>query len=200
MDKRNEGSIDNSLPMPPGADRKEQQTERLLRQILEGSVAAEKLYPEILQHCRRQQISEKQLWQMLAAYRADGTLSCSQSLPSEQLAGCQQEKLRLRILTLIGRLPSQSLEDFAGLVAFSSTFAARVQFLCDLLVYLFTEREKGGDGLPTDGRLYTEFFTAKPMWELDVVHRIAEQRPLAELADQCFDWLTDRILDGEVLI
>ena len=200
MDKRNEGSIDNSLPLPPGADQKAQQTERLLRQILEGSVATEELYPEILRHCREQQISEKHLWQVLAAYRADGTLNLAQSLPSEQFAGCHQEKLRLRILTLIGRLPSQSLQDFVGLVAFGCTFAARVQFLCDLLVYLFTEREKGGDGRQIDGRLYTEFFTAKLMWELDVVHRIAEQRPLAELADQYFDWLTDRILDGEVLI
>lgn len=182
------------------AEEEQQQTERLLRQLLDGSTAAEQLYPEILEHCRLQRISERRLWRMLAVYRAEGTLSPARLLPFEELAGCHEEKLRARILGLIGRLPAASLDDFAGLVAFTGTFAARVQFVCDLVVYLFTEREKGGEGRQTDGRLYTEFFAGKLMWELEVVRRIAEQRPLAELADEYFDWLTDRILDGEVLI
>ena len=200
MDNRNDDSIGRSPGIPPAAGEQEQQTERLLRQILDNSAAAEQIYPQILEHCRLQQISERQLWRMLAVYRADSTLSTAHLLPSQELAGCHDERLRGRIVALIGRLPVESLDDFAGLVAFTSTFAARVQFLCDLLVYLFAEREKGGEGQKTDGRLYTEFFAAKLMWELDVVRRIAEQRPLAELADEYFEWLTDRILDGEVLI
>lgn len=200
MDYPHDDSIGASAGNDPAAGEQGRQTERLLRQILDGSAAAEQLYPEMLEHCQAQRISERQLWRMLALYRADGSLSTAQLLPSQELACCHDEKLRRRILALIGRLPAERLDDFAGLVAFTSTFAARVQFVCDLLVYLFAEREKGGEGPQSDGRLYTEFFAGKLMWELDVVRRIAEQRPLAELADEYFDWLTDRILDGEVLI
>lgn len=175
------------------------QTERLFRRILEDA-AAQPLYGQVLQHCGALRISERELWRIFALYQADGTLSGAALLSAEEFARCEDEKLRKRILELIGRLPRESLEDFAGLVAFTSTFAARVQFLCDLLVYLFAEREKGSGGQHSDGRLYTEFFAGKLMWELDVMREIGEQRPLAELADEYLDWLTDRILDGEVLI
>lgn len=200
MNYRHDDSSGASAGIDPAAGEQGRQTERLLRQILDGSPTAEQLYPEMLEHCRAQRIGERQLWRMLALYRADGSLSMARLLPSQELACCHDEKLRRRILALIGRLPVERLDDFVGLVALTSTFTERVQFVCDLLVYLFAEREKGGEGLQTDGRLYTEFFTEKLMWELHVVRRIAEQRPLAELADEYFDWLTDRILDGEVLI
>jgi hypothetical protein len=175
-------------------------TEGLLREILEGSPPTQPICDQVLQHCRAQRISEREFWRLFALYRADGTLSGAAVAWGQEFARCEDEKLRKRILELIGRLPRESLEDFAGLVAFTSIFAARVQFLCDLLVYLFAEREKGGEGHQSEGRLYTEFFAAKLMWELDVMRRIGEQYPPADLADQYLDWLTDRILDGEVLI
>ena len=149
------------------------QTERLFRRILD-SVATQPLYGQVLQHCRALRISERELWRIFALYQADGTLSGAALLSAEEFARCGDEKLRKRILELIGRLPRESLEDLAGLVAFTSTFAARVQFLCDLLVYLFAEREKGSGGQHSDGRLYTEFFAGKLMWELDVRSEPAE--------------------------
>jgi hypothetical protein len=184
----------------PGSAEEGQQTERLFRQLLEDSVAAERMYPEILRHCHLQGISERELRRRLAIYRQTGSLSSAEPLPSQELAGCNDEKLRARTLALIGSLPPESLDDFGGLLAFTATFLARVQFVCDLVMYLFAEREKGARRQGSDGRLYTQFLAQKLMWELDVVCRIAEQRPLAELNDQYFDWLTDRILDGEVLI
>ena len=203
MDYSHEVGVGADPQMRLGAGRlsleQSRQTERLFRRILEGA-AAEPLYDQVLQHCRAQRISERELWRIFALYHADGSISGAALLSGEEFARCGDQKLRKRILELIGRLPPESLEDFAGLVAFTSTFAARVQFLCDLLVYLFAEREKGSGGQHSDGRLYTEFFAAKLMWELDVMRRIGEQRPLAELGDEYLDWLTDRILDGEVLI
>lgn len=184
----------------PSSPEEGQQTERLFRQLLEDSVAAERMYPEILRHCRYQGIGERQLWRELAIYRQTGRVSSAEPLASQQLAGCNDEKLRQRTLALIGSLPPESLDDFGGLLAFTATFLARVQFVCDLVVYLFAEREKGVRRQGSDGRLYTQFLAQKLMWELDVACRIAEQRPLAELNGEYFDWLTDRILDGEVLI
>ena len=200
MDYPHDESSSTRAGIPLAAGEQERQTERLFDQILDGSPRGQQIYPEVLQHCRAQRISERQLRRMLAVYRADGSLSTVPLLNCDEIAGCDQEKLRGRIVALIGRLTAESLDDFAGLVALTSAFAARVQFLCDLVVYLFAERQKGGEPPHSDGRLYTEFFAAKLMWELDVVRRIGEQRPLGELPDEYLDWLTDRILDGEVLI
>jgi len=97
-------------------------------------------------------------------------------------------------------LPAESLQEFSGLVAFTETFLSRVQFVCDLVVYLFAEREKGLEPEGTEGRRYVAFFVQKLMWELDVVSRIAEEQPLSALEGEYFDWLADRILDGEVLL
>lgn len=200
MDYPHEKSSSTTAGIPAAAGEQQRGTERLFDQVLHGSPRGQQIYAEVLQHCRAQRISERQLWRMLAVYRADGTLSTTRLLPCGELVGCDQEKLRGRIVALIGRLTAESLDDFAGLVAFTSAFAERVQFLCDLVVYLFAERQKGGEPPQSDGRLYTEFFASKLMWELDVVRRIGEQRPLSELPDEYLDWLTDRILDGEVLI
>lgn len=144
-------------------------------------------------------ISERELWRALAAFRQTGTPSSSR-LDSVALVSCDREKLQERIRMLIGRLPAESLDEFCGLVAFTETLLGRAEFLCDLVVYLFTEREKGLRPEGTEGGLYVQFFVQKLMWELDVVSRIAEQRPLSQLNDEYAEWLTDRILEGEVLI
>lgn len=177
----------------------EQQAEKLLRKVLDGGSRVEDRYPEILEHCHRQGMSERQLWHGLAISRQTGSVHCPE-LPWEQLVRCDRKKLRRRILSLIGELPAQSVDEFRGLVAFTATFLGRAEFVCDLLVYLFAERERGaGQQLP-DGRRYTEFFVQKLMWELDTVQQIAHRLPLSRLDDEYADWLADRILDGEVLI
>jgi hypothetical protein len=117
-----------------------------------------------------------------------------------QLSSAHRQQLRQRVRLLIGRLPAESLEEFSGLVAFTETFVSRVQFVCDLVVDLFAEREKGLEPEGTEGRRYVEFCVQKRMWELDVVSRIAAEQPLSELEGEYLDWLTDRILDGEVLL
>jgi hypothetical protein len=163
----------------------------------DSAAVAEELCEQIL--ARQPGMSERELWRALAAYGRNG-MARSGRLDSALLASCNREKLRDRIRMLIGRLPAQSLDEFCGLVAFTETFLSRAEFLCDLVVYLFTEREKGLRPEGTPGRLYVQFFVQKLMWELDVVSRIGEQRPLSALDDEYADWLSDRILDGEVLI
>jgi hypothetical protein len=145
-------------------------------------------------------MSERRLWHALAVSRLTNSVSCPE-LVWERLVGCDGERLRRRILSLIGELPAQSLEEFRGLVAFTATFLGRTEFVCDLIVFLFAERERGAVCQPPDGRRYTEFFVQKLMWELDVVLQVMAERPaLSQLNDGYVDWLADRILDGEVLI
>ena len=144
-------------------------------------------------------LQERELWRALAAYRLSGRPR-GESLVCAQLSSAQHQKLCERVRVLIGRLPVDSLPEFSGLVAFTETFLSRVQFVCDLVVYLFAEREKGLEPEGTQGRRYIEFFVQKLMWELDVVSRIAQEQPLSALEGEYMDWLTDRILDGEVLL
>jgi len=144
-------------------------------------------------------LSERELWRALAASRLPGCADPHTPVGVE-LASADRGKLAQRIRFLIGRLSAESLQDFRGLVAFTQTFVSRVQFVCDLVVYLFAEREKGIGSEMTEGRRYVEFFVQKLMWELDVVLRIAERHPLSALEPEYLDWLVDRILDGEVLL
>jgi hypothetical protein len=158
---------------------------------------AEELCEQILQV--EPQLGERQLWRALVAYRRSGrprgaTLICP------QLSSADRRKLSERVRLLIGRLPADSLQEFSGLVAFTETFLTRLEFVCDLVVYLFAEREKGLQPDGTEGRRYVEFFVQKLMWELDVVSRIGSEQPLSALEGEYLDWLMDRILDGEVLL
>jgi len=176
-----------------------EQTEELLRRLLDDG-SREDHYREVLEHCRREGMSQRRLWHALAVSRLEDSVSCPE-LVWERLIGCDGERLRRRILGLIGELPAASLEEFCGLVAFTATFLSRTEFVCDLIVFLFAERERGAVERPPDGRRYTEFFVQKLMWELDVVLQLMAERPaLSQLNEGYVDWLADRILDGEVLI
>lgn len=167
------------------------------RREWDSEARAEELCQQILQE--QPALKERELWRALVAYRLSGRPR-GERLICAQLSSADRQKLCERVRLLIGRLPAESLQDFSGLVAFTETFLSRVQFLCDLVVYLFAEREKGLHPEATEGRRYIQFFVQKLMWELDVVSRIAEEQPLSALQGEYLDWLTDRILDGEVLL
>jgi len=178
-----EAEAREQLAEPPRGWGSEARAEELCEQILQGQPGLE----------------ERELWRALAAYRQSGR-PCGGRLIGAQLSSAHRQQLQQRVRLLIGRLPAESLEAFSGLVAFTETFVSRLQFVCDLVVYLFAEREKGLEPEGTEGRRYVEFFVQKLMWELDVVSRIAAEQPLSELEGEYLDWLTDRILDGEVLL
>ena len=67
-------------------------------------------------------------------------------------------------------------------------------------MYLFAEREKGlMDNQEIDTQLYTDFFVDKLLWELENIRQFGAQTSFQHLEAHYVDWLTDRILDGEVL-
>lgn len=178
---------------------REKDCEELVQQLLDGEAVIEEEYGRILVDCHRCGMSERELWQKLSLYRKEGVVSEKGTYPLE-LDGACDEKLRQRILTLIGKLPHESLDEFRGLVALMANFLKRVEFVCDLVVYLFAEREKGMEREQADRRVYTEFFVQKLMWELEMIRELSDANALEKLNGEYVGWLSDRILDGEVLI
>ena len=176
----------------------EKDCEEFVCDLLSDEVAVTEEYEEILADCDKQGMSERDLWQSMALYLQKGVVKEQGSYPPG-ISDWYGEKLRKRIITLIGKLPSESLEEFRGLVAFTASFLTRVEFVCDLIVYLFAEREKGWEREETDKSEYIQFFTEKLMWELEVITRVAEGTPLESVNGEYVDWLMDRILDGEVM-
>jgi hypothetical protein len=172
----------------------------LVRDLLNGGTVSEEEYPDILQECDRFGWSERDLWQKMALYLKKRVINEKGSYPLE-LGDGPGERLRKRMLTLIGKLPYRSLDEFRGLIAFTVSFLKRAEFVCDLVVYFFAEREKGlQDGEEIDTQAYTDFFADKLFWELEKIRQIGEQTSLKELEEEYVDWLADRILDGEVLV
>ena len=182
-----------------GALQEEQGCTEFVRDLLNDAAVSEKEYYSILQDCDRFGVSERDLWQRMALYLKKGVTREKGSDPLE-LGDGPGQKVRKRILTLIGRLPYESLDEFRGLIAFTNSFLKRAEFVCDLVVYLFAEREKGlMTNEEIDTRVYTDFFAGKFFWELEKIRQIGEQTSLKELDEQYVEWLADRILDGEVL-
>jgi hypothetical protein len=182
-----------------GALQEEQGCTEFVRDLLDDAAVSEKEYYSILQDCDRFGVSERDLWQRMALYLKKGVTREKGSDPLE-LGDGPGQKVRKRILTLIGRLPYESLDEFRGLIAFTNSFLKRAEFVCDLVVYLFAEREKGlMNNQEIDTRVYTDFFAGKFFWELEKIRQIGEQTSLKELDEQYVEWLADRILDGEVL-
>jgi hypothetical protein len=144
-------------------------------------------------------LEERQLWRELAAHRRPAVVPWN-SLPSVPMLLANSRKLHQRVRLLIGRLPQESLKDFYGLVTFTQTFLARMQAVCDLLVYLYAEREKGTQSEGTPATLYVDFFAQKLTWELEELQQLSQCHSLSELPSEYAEWLTDRILDGEVLV
>jgi hypothetical protein len=163
----------------------------------DSEARAEELCERMLQE--QPGLQEQQLWRALAASRLGGRPG-GQSPIGAECGWPEHQKLCERVRVLIGRLPVGSLEDFWGLVALTETFSSRVRFVCDLVVYLFAEREKGSEPDCPDAQRYVAFFVQKLMWELEVVDRIAQEQPLSALEGEYCQWLWDRILDGEVLL
>jgi hypothetical protein len=176
--------------------------EEFFADILECGVSENQEYQRMEEECGRQGLSRWELWQGLAqCLQPEG--SQEKGLRGISLGGAEQEKMRKRIVNLIGLLPQKSLGEFRGLVKLLDGFLQRTEFVCDMMVYLFAEREKGPqeedeEVLP---RRYTGFFTEKLMWELYKIQDLGERGfSLAEVEEQYQHWLMDLYLAGEVLV
>jgi hypothetical protein len=183
------------------AGQEEPDCREFMRSLLNLSSLSGKEYRSILADCDKLGLSERELWDTLALYLKKGETRERGCQPLE-LGDGPGERVRKRILSLVGMLPYEKLDEFRGLIAFTTSFLKRTAFVCDLLVYLFAEREKGMVNLPgieIDTRAYTDFFAGKFFWELEKIRQLGEETSLRDLDQAYLEWLADRILDGEVL-
>jgi len=174
--------------------------EEFFADILESGPPGEAEYHGIEEECRRQGLNRWQLWEGLAVWE-DPTRSLTALGGGMPIGEAEQERMRRRILGLIGRLPRGSKKEFAALVRLMSCVQQRVEFLCEMMVYLFAEREKGREeeGEEVEAKRYTEFFCDKLMWELAKIQDLGQLRSLAAVEQEYRDWLVDLLMSGEVL-
>jgi hypothetical protein len=104
-------------------------------------------------------------------YRQEGAVGQDPFDPCGQggLFHSKQERLRGRIVELIGRLPQETLQDFSTLLDFRSSFLRRIEYVCDLAVYFFLEREKGPWRESESTDVYAGFLHKKLISELSVI-------------------------------
>lgn len=171
----------------------------LLHRLLEGTEGAAENRRRLLRWCERNSESERRIWRELALFSEEGALGvlCDGGETFSWFDG-QDEKVRERILALIGRLPFETLADFRELVLFTDRFLERIGFMADQLLYVFLEREKGAWRESQDSGAYTDLFVERVFQETDLVRDMAWRRSLAELNDRYEDWLSQRSLDAEV--
>jgi len=155
---------------------------------------------EVLQYCEIEGRAEHTVWRNLALFREEGSTEQLFAKAPHQYFDLLDEQLREQILVLIKKLPVKTLNDFREIITFSERFIGRVQFLCDLLLYFFLEKEKGAYRERWDMSLYTDFFHNKMFRELEKINEITERHPFQKLNEEYQLWLYEKLLDEEVLI
>ncbi len=171
----------------------------LLRRILKKKFPVTEKRQEILAHCEEQSVNESDVWLDLALYREAGSNRVPGKKELFTLFDVKDRKLKERIPDLIRKLPSQTLSDFRELVIFTDRFRDRIEFLCDALLYIFLEHEKGSYRESADTHRYTEYFSNKLFREGDVLNDCAKAG-IKGMNDRYLGWLCDKIMDEEVLI
>jgi hypothetical protein len=139
------------------------------------------------------------MWGKLALYRQHGPADVLLTVEQVSLFVHKQQKLRQRIVELIGKLPRTTLEDFRALLGFRKYFLERVEYISELLVYFFLEREKGLWRESHESSVYTTYFNQKLFREFNVINEIVADEPgIGTVRDEYESWLLDQALDEEV--
>ena len=163
-----------------------QQMLKLLEGILEGRDEGSQKRKRLVRYCRSRGIEESCMWAKLALYRQHGAAEeISSFIEHVSLFGYKQQKLRQRIVELIGKQSLSSLEDFRELLSFRKCFLERLEYVSELLVYFFLEREKGLWRESQDSSVYTNYFNHKLFSEFNAINEIvADSDGLEELRDR----------------
>jgi len=176
-----------------------QQMLKLLEGILNGRDEASQKRKRLVRYCRSRGIEESCMWAKLALYRQHGPAEEVSSFIEQVSLGYKQQKLRQRIVELIGMQSFSSLEDFRELLCFRKYFLERLEYVSELLVYFFLEREKGPWRESQDSSVYTNYFNQKLFSEFNAIDEIiADSDGLDELRDRYESRLLEQELDEDV--
>jgi len=174
---------------------------KLFNEILDGPGDAKQKREQLLEYCRTQELEESSMWERLALYRQHGPAGLLPDKEQYYLFEYQQHRLRQRILELIGKLPGSTLGDFIALLSFRRQFLNRIEYVSDLLLYCFLEREKGLWRESEDSSVYTTCFNHKLFREFNVINEIIiASGSIAALQAEYENWLLDQALDEEVAV
>ena len=174
---------------------------KLFNEILEGQSDASQKREQLLEYCRTQELEESSMWERLALYRQHGPDGLLPSKEQYCLFEYQQQRLRQRILELIGKLPGATLDDFTALLSFRKQFLERLEYVSELLLYFFLEREKGLCRESEDSSVYTTYFNHKLFREFNVINEIINASTgIKALQAEYESRLLDQALDEEVVV
>ncbi len=176
----------------------EQEDLNFFQRLLAKPEEAEDKRKEVVNYCCEWSVAEGTVWWKLALFREAGAAGLLREKEPYRHFDLVDEKLREQILVGIKKLPHEALGDFRELLTFTGRFLERIQFLCDAVLHLFLQREKGAYRESPDMSLYTDFFDQKIFRELDVIHGITDRYPFRSLNDRYESWLCDKVLDEEV--
>jgi len=155
----------------------------------------------LLEYCRTKGLEESSMWERLALYRQQGPAGLLPGEEQECLFEYKQQRLRQRMLELIGKLPGSTLGDFISLLSFRKHFLERVEYVSELLLYFFLEREKGLWRESEDSSVYTTYFNHKLFREFNEINEIIMSSGSIEaLQTEYESWLWEQALDEEVVV
>ena len=154
----------------------------------------------LLSYCSRLSVGEREVWWNLALFRETGAGGLLYESPPDCYFDSLSNTLKRQILSGIKKIPLETLTDFRELITFTSRFLDRVQFLCDFLLHLFLQRENGCYRESQDMSDYTNFFVQKMFREIDRIHEITNLNLFTDLNDLYEQWLSDKVVDEELLI
>ena len=174
---------------------------KLFNEILDGPGDASQKREQLLEYCRTHEFEESSMWERLALYRQQGPAGLLPGEEQECLFEYKQQRLRQRILELIGKLPGSTLGDFTALLSFRKQFLERLEYVSELLLYFFLEREKGLWRESQDSSVYTNYFNHKLFREFNEINEIIMASGSIEaLRAEYESRLCDQALDEEVAV
>ncbi len=173
----------------------------LFNEILDGPGDAEQKREQLLEYCRAQELEESSMWARLALYRQQEPAGLLPGKEQYCLFEYKQQRLRQRILELIGKLPGATLGDFTALLSFRKQFLERLEYVSELLLYFFLEREKGLWRESEDSSVYTTYFNHKLFREFNMINEIINASgSIKALQAEYESRLLDQALDEEVAV
>lgn len=175
-----------------------QMCRKLLAEILNDPADVEQKRGRLLEYCRSQELEESSMWERLVLYRQQRPAGLQAGKEPYRFFEYKQHRLRQRILQLIGKLPGSTLRDFSALLSLRRQFLERLEYVSDLLVYFFLEREKGQWRESEDSSMYSTYFNGKLFREFNTINEIVmSSAGIEALQDEYENWLLDQALDEE---
>jgi hypothetical protein len=168
-------------------------------EYLEKALQGGKIRNNLLEFYKIHPYGERIMWHDLALFREAGAITIITGNTPHTLFDLKEGRLRERIFSLIRKLPYTSLSDFREFVILTARLIERISFLCTLTIFQFLEREKGHMRESNDIRIYTDYFTNKLFWEIEVLYDLKDEKYMKDFCTKYEEWLCDKILTEEVV-